>query len=74
MEIFSDSKNRWLKNYKFNICFENGSSPGYITEKLFQAYAGGCIPIYWGDISLRSGENELANKGGIKEVEGGYIE
>ncbi|EAH8324193.1 hypothetical protein EUZ10_09625, partial [Campylobacter coli] len=70
---FSDSKNRWLKNYKFNICFENGSSPGYITEKLFQAYAGGCIPIYWGDISLRSGENELANKGGIKEVEGGGI-
>ena len=45
----------WLKNYKFNICFENSSYPGYLTEKLFDAFAAGCIPIYWGDTSLRCG-------------------
>ena len=47
------SKRKWLEGYKFNICFENASYPGYLTEKLFDAYACGCIPIYWGDTSLR---------------------
>lgn len=38
-----------LKNYKFCICFENTHNvPGYITEKIFDAFAAGCIPIYWG--------------------------
>ncbi len=26
--------------YKFAICFENGAGPGWITEKLFDAYLG----------------------------------
>lgn len=43
----------WLKDYKFHLCFENSSYPGYLTEKLFHAYAAGCVPIYWGDTSLR---------------------
>ncbi|MDD6056547.1 MAG: glycosyltransferase family 10 [Helicobacteraceae bacterium] len=43
-----------LRQYKFNICFENASYPGYFTEKLPQAFAAGCIPIYWGDTSIRS--------------------
>ncbi|ULO02443.1 glycosyltransferase, family 10 [Campylobacter sp. RM5004] len=46
---FTKSKIEWLKNYKFNICFENSYHPGYITEKIFQAFSAGCIPIYWGD-------------------------
>jgi len=37
-----------FKKYKFMICFENESSPFYITEKLGNAYLAGCIPIYWG--------------------------
>ncbi len=38
-----------LKNYKFCICFENThTTPGYITEKIFDAFAAGCVPIYWG--------------------------
>lgn len=49
---FRDSKLKWLRNYRFHICFENSSYPGYLTEKLFDAYAAGCIPIYWGDTSL----------------------
>jgi hypothetical protein len=36
--------------YKFMICFENDLFPGYVTEKLLDAYASGCIPLYWGDL------------------------
>jgi alpha(1,3/1,4) fucosyltransferase len=38
-----------LKNYKFCICFENTiNMPGYITEKIFDSFHAGCIPIYLG--------------------------
>lgn len=38
-----------LKNYRFCICFENTHTiPGYITEKIFDVFASGCVPIYWG--------------------------
>ncbi len=39
----------WISDYKFMICFENSLGAGYITEKIFAAYAAGTIPIYWGD-------------------------
>jgi len=38
-----------LSQYKFNLCFENSLSEGYVTEKLFQAFVAGTMPIYWGD-------------------------
>jgi len=37
------------KDYKFVIAMENGFAPGYITEKIINAYEAGAIPIYWGD-------------------------
>jgi alpha(1,3/1,4) fucosyltransferase len=38
-----------LKSYKFCVAYENGKEiPGYITEKIFNAFEAGCIPIYWG--------------------------
>jgi hypothetical protein len=43
-----------LNNYKFQICYENtGGIRGYISEKIFDAFFAGCIPVYWGceDIS-----------------------
>ena len=36
------------KQYKFVIAFENKQYPGYVTEKICDAYKSGCIPIYWG--------------------------
>lgn len=42
-------KKAFLKKYKFSIAFENSSYPGYLTEKLLQAYSSGTVPIYWGD-------------------------
>jgi GR25 family glycosyltransferase involved in LPS biosynthesis len=39
----------FYKQYKYAITYENESSPGYATEKLFHAKVAGCVPIYWGD-------------------------
>ena len=37
------------KKYRFVISFENTIEPGYVTEKLVTALAGGAIPVYYGD-------------------------
>ena len=38
-----------LEKYKFCICYENSKDiPGYITEKIFDCFIAGCVPIYWG--------------------------
>ena len=38
-----------LEKYKFSICYENVRGlTGYITEKIFDCFFAGCIPIYWG--------------------------
>ncbi|MFS1539933.1 MAG: glycosyltransferase family 10 domain-containing protein [Candidatus Phlomobacter fragariae] len=43
------SKKEILRNYKFVICFENAKNlSGYITEKIFDCFFSGVIPIYWG--------------------------
>lgn len=40
------------KKHKFSIVCENSAHSGYTTEKIVQAFAAGCIPIYWGDPSV----------------------
>ena len=38
-----------LEQYKFSICYENVRDiPGYITEKIFDCFFAGCVPIYLG--------------------------
>lgn len=37
-----------MENYKFALCFENCAFPGYITEKIFDAFFAGCVPVYLG--------------------------
>lgn len=38
-----------LQQYKFSICYENVRDvPGYITEKIFDCFFAGSIPIYLG--------------------------
>jgi hypothetical protein len=46
------SKFEILPEYKFCLCPENSIYDGYVTEKLIDAYAGGCVPIYSGDMSV----------------------
>ena len=43
------NKLEFQKKHKFALAFENCSHPGYTTEKIVDAFAAGCIPIYWGD-------------------------
>jgi len=44
-----ESKLKTLSQYKFAICYENAQMiPGYITEKIFDCFFAGCVPIYWG--------------------------
>jgi hypothetical protein len=42
------AKLKFLNSYKFNLCFENSSYPGYATEKLYEALCAKTVPIYWG--------------------------
>ena len=38
-----------LPKYKFAICYENARDvAGYITEKIFNCFFSGCVPVYWG--------------------------
>lgn len=41
-------KRSFLAGHRFNIAFENSSHPGYVTEKLLEAFATDTVPIYWG--------------------------
>lgn len=43
-----DSKMEVLSQYDFCLCFENMYMQGYITEKIFDCFYAGTIPIYWG--------------------------
>jgi hypothetical protein len=46
---WSQGKVKFLRDYKFNIAFENAALPGYTTEKLFEAMQARTLAIYWGN-------------------------
>lgn len=38
-----------LADARFSYCYENVKDlPNYITEKIFDSFFSGCVPIYWG--------------------------
>ena len=39
----------FLRHFRFNIAFENESFPGWLTEKMVDAFTAGCVPVYRGD-------------------------
>jgi hypothetical protein len=39
----------FLRDYKFHLCFENATSPGYTSEKIVHAMQARCLPVYWGN-------------------------
>ncbi len=42
-------KYKTLSNYRFSICYENTRDiQGYITEKIFDCFHVGCVPVYLG--------------------------
>ncbi len=51
---FENGESKWwnrkldiLKNYRFNVCFENTIWPYYCTEKIWHSIAAGCLPVYY---------------------------
>lgn len=42
-------KHQFIAGSRFNLALENYALPGYTTEKLYQAMAARCIPIYYGN-------------------------
>ena len=44
-----EEKAAFLRHFRFNVAFENEPFPGYLTEKIVDAFAAGCVPIYYGD-------------------------
>ena len=64
---FNDVKADYISHFMFNICPENVSVKGYTTEKLFQSFSAGCIPVYYGSL----GEPEVfVNKKAIVMYDG----
>lgn len=44
-----ENKQDALMRYRFAISYENARDmDGYITEKLFDCFYSGCVPVYWG--------------------------
>lgn len=43
-----NEKLRVMSNYRFALVVENISYPGVVSEKIFDAFIAGTVPIYWG--------------------------
>ena len=42
-----------IKNYTFNLIIENTNADGYVSEKIYDSFTVGTIPIYYGNINHR---------------------
>ena len=48
-----ENKATVYKNTKFSYCYENVADlPDYISEKIFDCFFSGCVPIYWGSNTI----------------------
>eukprot|EP01080_Neovahlkampfia_damariscottae_P003875 gene3875-7089_t len=43
-----------IANYKFHLAFENSKDNGYISEKIWQSFHAGTVPIYLGAPNIRN--------------------
>ncbi len=62
MGFLAGDKIAFLKDYKFNICFENCYTNGYITEKIIDAKKANSVPIYWGGGICKNESNRLKSR------------
>ena len=60
---YNNDKIAYMSNFRFNICAENDNTENYVTEKIFDAFLAGCIPIYYG--SNNNPEPGLINKDAV---------
>lgn len=62
------AKQAYLRKFKFTIAFENSRRAGYVTEKLYDAFAADTVPIYWGDPAL----DTIVDKNAVIWVDGDW--
>lgn len=53
-------KRRYMEDFRFSLAFENSAHPGYVTEKIADAFIARTIPVYWGDPRVGEEFNEEA--------------
>ena len=46
------SKFDTLRRYKFCVAIENSEDEHYVTEKVYDAFVAGCVPIYFGALNV----------------------
>lgn len=56
---YNNDKLKYMNLFKFNICPENMDAEDYCTEKIFDAFKAGCVPIYAG--ALNKPEPDIIN-------------
>lgn len=58
-----NEKLKTLARYRFCLCFENCGFPGYITEKIYDCFLAGVIPVYLGapDVGQRFPPNSFVD-------------
>ena len=61
--VYGNNKLKYVHEFKFNICPENVNRYGYVTEKLFDSFIAGSIPIYYG--SDNNPEEGVINKNAV---------
>jgi hypothetical protein len=66
-----NTKLDFIKDYKFVFAFENSSFPGYVTEKIMDAFYVNSIPIYWGSstVDIDFNEKSFINAGNFNTVQ-----
>ena len=65
------NKHTILTKTKFAYCYENVSDlPDYITEKIFDCFFSGCVPVYWGSETIKDHipTNCFINRGDFKDT------
>jgi hypothetical protein len=60
---YNNDKLKYMNLFQFNICSENMDAPHYCTEKIFDSFRAGCIPIYTG--ALNNPEPNVINKDSV---------
>ncbi len=60
---FANDKQKYLEQFRYAVCPENYDYEGYVTEKLFQSFLSGCIPIYCG--SNNAPEPQVVNPNAV---------
>ena len=49
-----DDKFKVLGNYRFTIIIENSITDNFVTEKIFDAFSTGTVPVYYGAKNIRN--------------------